>query len=144
MQIQSINRTDSDKVFVSYRNMSGSTISANAAVCNDLGTTIDGVSSIAPASGSFLGWIGIAHRDVADTGYSIAQVYGYRDSVLISHEGTSVTVTAGNALHLVTGQFGLSTSTVEGLSACGFKYVINATTSTISAAAYVKGVIRCI
>src|SRR3990172_8637420 len=135
MQIQSINRTDSDKVFVSYRNMSGSTISANAAVCNDLGTTIDGVSSIAPADGSLLGWIGIAHRDVGDTGYSVAQAAGYRDSILISHEGTSVTVTAGNALHLVGGQFGLSTSTVQALSTCGWKYVINATTQTVSAAA---------
>lgn len=144
MQIQSINRTDSDKVFVSYRNMSGGAINANAAVCFDLGTTIDGVSAIAPASGSFLGWAGIADKDVANTGYSIAQTYGYRDSILISHEGTSITVTAGNALHLVNGQFGLSTSTVEGLSACGFRYVMNATTTTISAAAYVSGIIRCI
>ena len=144
MQLQSINRTDSDKVFVSYRNMSGGTISANAAVCLDMGTTIDGVSAIKPASGSFLGWLGIAHRDVVDTGYSVAQASGYRDSVLISHEGTSITVTAGNALHVVNGHYGLSTSTVEGLSACGFRYVVNATTTTISAAAYVSGIIRCI
>lgn len=144
MQIQSLNRTDSDKVFTSYRNMSGATINANAAVCFDLGTTVDGVSAIAPASGSFLGWAGIADKDVANTGYSIAQCAGYRDSVLISHEGTSVTVTLGNALHLVNGQFGLNTSTVEGLSACGFRYVVNANTTTISAASYVAGIIRCI
>jgi len=144
MQIQSINRTDPEKVFFSYRNMSGGTIAANAAVCLDLGTTIDGISSIKPASGSFLGWIGIADQDVADTGYSVVQSWGYRDSILLSHEGTSVTVTAGDALHLVNAQYGLNTSTAQGLSACGFKYVMAATTNTLSAAAYVTGIIRCI
>lgn len=144
MDIQRINRTDAEKVYFHYRNMSGDTISGNAAVCLDLGTTIDGISSIAPASASFLGWIGIADADVADTGYGRTQVLGYRDSVLLSHEGTSVTVTAGNALHLVNGQFGLTTSTVQALSTTASRYVIAATTQTCSAAAYTDGIIRCL
>lgn len=144
MQIQRVNRTSEEKVFLSYRNMSGATITANGAVCFDLGTTIDGISSIKPASGSFLGWIGIADKDVADTGYGISQCWGYRDSVLLSHEGTSITITAGNALHVVNAAFGLSTSTVEALSTVGFKYVMCVNTNTVSAAAYTKGIIRCL
>jgi hypothetical protein len=144
MDLQRVNRSDAEKVYIHYRNMSGATINANAAVCLDLGTTIDGISSIAPASGSFLGWIGISNADVADTGYDRAQAFGYRDRILVSHEGTSVTVTAGEALHLVNGQFGLSTSTVEALSTCGWKYVINASTQDASAAVYTDGIIRCL
>ena len=144
MQIQRVGRTEAEKVYVQYRNMSGATVTANGAVCMDMGTTVDGISSIAPASGSFLGWLGIADKDIEDTGYSRAQVFGYRDSILLSHEGTSVTVTLGNALHIVNGQYGLNTSTSEALSTVGFRYVICAATTTISAAAYCKGIIRCI
>jgi hypothetical protein len=144
LDIQRINRTDPEKVYFHYRNMSGDTISGNAAVCLDLGTTIDGISSIAPAAASFLGWIGIADADVGDTGYGRTQCHGYRDSILLSNEGTSVTVTAGDAMHLVTGQFGLSTSTVQALSTCGMRYVVAATSQTCSAAAYTDGIIRCV
>lgn len=144
MDLQSVNRTDAEKVYFHYRNMSGSTITANGAVCLDLGTTIDGISSINPAAASALGWIGIADQDIEDTGYSRAQIYGYRDSVLLSHEGTSVTVTAGNALHIVAGQPGLNTSTAQALSTVGWRYVVNATTQTISAATYTDGIIRCL
>ena len=144
MQIQRVNRTDADKVFVNFRNMSGSGISANEGACYDLGTTVDGISAVSPVAASFLGWIGIAAEDVADTEYGRTQIFGYRDSILLSHEGTSVTVTIGNAMHLVTGANGLNTSTAEALSTCGYKYVICAATTTISAAAYCKGVIRCL
>ena len=144
MDIQQINRTDAEKVFIHYRNMSGGTINANGGVVYDMGTTVDGISSVAPVAASFLGWIGIADADVGDTGYSRAQAFGYRDSVLLSHEGTSVTVTLGNALHLVTGQSGLNTSTAEALSTTASKYVICAGTQTISAAAYTDGIVRCL
>lgn len=144
MLLQRVNRTDAEKIFVSYRNMSGGTISANEGVCFDLGTTVDGISSVAPVAASFLGWIGIADKDVADTGYSIAQTWGYRDSVLLSHEGTSVTVTIGDALHLVTGQSGLNTSTAQALSTMGGRTVLVATTQTLSALAYTDGIIRCL
>jgi hypothetical protein len=144
MDIQRLNRSDTEKVYLHIRNMSGATMTANGGVCLDLGTTIDGVSSIKPAAASFLGWVGIADTDIADTGYGRAQVYGYRDSILLSHEGSSVTVTAGDALHIVAGQYGLNTSTVQALSTVGFKYVACALTATISAAAYTKGIIRCL
>ena len=144
MLIQGVNNQEATKVFVVHRNMSGGTMNANAGVCFDLGTTVDGVSSIAPDAGSTLGWIGITHRDVGDTGYSLAQIWGFRDSVLLSHEGTSVTVTIGDALHLVSGVSGLNTSTVEALSTMGSKHVALAETSDLSAAAYVGGIIRCL
>ncbi len=144
MDLQRINRTDAEKVFVSYRNMSGSTIAANEGVCLDLGTTVDGISAVSPAAASFLGWIGIADKDVSDTEYGRAQAFGYRDSVLLSHEGTSVTVTLGDALHLVTGQNGLTTSTAQALSTMASKYIVVASSQTVSAAAYTDGIIRCL
>jgi len=92
MQTQRLNRTDPEKVYMVARNMSGGTISGNAAVCLDLGTTIDGISSVAPVAASFLGFIGVADLDIADTEYGRVQAWGHRDSVLLSHEGTSVTM----------------------------------------------------
>jgi len=145
MQLQQINRSDAEKVFISVKNVSGDTIPANNAVCLACtGNSVDGISVIKPVASSFLGWVGIADEDIADAGYGRAQVWGYRDSVLLSHEGSSVTVNIGDALHLVNGQFGLNTSTVEALSTMGFKYVICAETKGISAAAYCKGIIRCL
>ena len=145
MQLQQINRSDAEKVFISIKNVSGATISGNYAVnlaCT--GNSVDGISAVAPVNTSFLGWVGIADADIADAGYGRSQIWGYRDSVLLSHEGSSVTVTIGNALHLVTGQFGLNTSTVQALSTMGSRCVICAATTTISAAAYCKGIIRCL
>ena len=145
MQLQQINRNDAEKVFISVKNVSGATISGNFALnlaCT--GNSVDGISVVKPVNTSFLGWTGIADADIADAGYGRSQIFGYRDSVLLSHEGTSVTVTIGDALHLVTGQFGLNTSTVEALSTMGSKYIICAATTTISAAAYAKGIIRCL
>ena len=81
MLIQGVNNQEATKIFVVHRNMSGGTMNANAGVCFDLGTTVDGLSTVAPAAASYLGWIGITDRDVGDTGYSLAQVWGFRDSV---------------------------------------------------------------
>lgn len=144
MLIQAVNAQTAEKVFINVRNMSGGAISGNGAVCYDLGTTVDGKSVVAPASASFLGWVGIAHQDIADTDYGLSQVWGYRDSILLSHEGTSVTVTIGDALHVVNGQYGLSTSTAQALSTTGSKYVSCAGSQTVSAAAYTDGIIRCL
>lgn len=144
MLIQRVSRTDAEKVFLIMRNMSGATINANGAMCMDMGTTVDGISCIKPASASFLGWVGIADQDIADTGYGRVQAWGYRDSVLLSHEGSSVTVTIGDALHIVNGVHGLNTSTVQALSTTASKYVICAASTTISAAAYCKGIVRCL
>lgn len=145
MRIQRVNRTDADKVWISVKNVSGGTLSKNDnVVLACTGNSADGISGVAPVSTSFLGWVGVVHADISDTSYGLAQCWGYRDSVLISHEGASVTVTIGDALHLVSGQKGLSTSTVEALSTMGSKYVVCLQTNTLSAAAYVKGLIRCL
>jgi len=145
MQLQQINRSDAEKIFLSIKNVSGATISGNYAVnlaCT--GNSVDGIGVVAPVAASFAGWVGIADADIADAGYGRSQIFGYRDSVLLSHEGTSITVTIGNALHLVNAQFGLNTSTVQALSTMLSRTVICAATTTISAAAYCKGIIRCL
>jgi len=145
MQLQQINRDDAEKIFLSVKAVHGATISGNyAVVLACTGNSVDGISVVSPVNTSFAGWVGIADADIADAGYGRAQIWGYRDSVLLSHEGSSVTVTIGNCLHLVSGQFGLNTSTVEALSTMLSRTVICASTVTISAAAYCKGIIRCL
>ena len=144
MRIQRVNRSDAEKVWINVRNMSGSTANGNSALCLDMGTTVDGISTVAPAAASFGGWVGIAHKDITDTEYGLSQIFGYRDSILLSHEGSSVTVNKGGLMHLVTGQGGLTTSTAQALSTNCFRYVIAATAQTVSAAAYTDGIIRCL
>ena len=145
MQSQKVNRTDSEKIFYSIKNVSGSSMAKNqGAVLACTGNSADGVNAVDPVDTSFMGWVGIVDADIVDTGYGRVQCWGYRDSVLLSHEGTSVTVTIGDVLHLVTGQAGLNTSTAEALSTMGSKYVVCLQTNELSAVAYVKGLIRCI
>ena len=145
MQLQQVSRDDAEKIFLAVKNVSGSQIDGNAAVNYALtGNSVDGLSVVDPVAASFLGWIGVADQDIADTGFGRAQCWGYRDSVLLSHEGTSVTVTIGDALHLVSGQAGLSTSTVQALSTMASKFIVAASTITVSAADYVRGIIRCL
>jgi hypothetical protein len=151
MDIQMLNRSDAEKIFLNIYNISGATLTTNAAVnlaCD--GDSVDGIGAIQPATASKIGWVGIVNEDIADTGYGRAQCWGYRDSVLLSHEGTSITVTIGDCLYLVNGQQGVNTSnanlstlTEKNASELS-KYVVCATTTTISAAAYCKGIIRCL
>lgn len=146
MQIQGIVQIDEpEKIWLNIKNVSGATMTQHGGVvlaCT--GNSADGSSAVKPVNTSYLGWVGIIDEDIADTGFGRAQVFGYRDSILLSHEGTSVTVTIGDALHLVSGVYGLNTSTVEGLSTMASKCVVCLQTNTISAAAYVKGLIRCL
>jgi len=142
MEIQGLNREDSDKVFIAFRNVDGGgSITANANVCIAVdGNSVNGNNATHPAAVSLKSWIGIADATVAINGYGRSQALGYRDSVKISNETTSITITAGDALIPIAGSVGLSSG--------GFnngKYGIIAETLTLSQGqVYAKAILRAL
>lgn len=128
-----------NKVYLAFKNVDGGgSVTVNTPVCLAVnGNSVDGLNATHPAAVSLKSWIGIADSTVAINGFGRSQAYGYRDSILISNEGTSVTVTAGDALIPIAG-------TGIGLSSGGFnngKYAVVGTTLTVSASGYTDGVI---
>ncbi len=146
MEIQLVNREDAEKVYLAFRNVDGSgSITMNDAVVLAVdGNSVDGVGATYPAAVSIKGWIGVADKTVAINGYGRAQAFGYRDSIRISNEGTSITITAGDAMIPVAGQPGLGSVGGVTLAYTNMKYAIAGTTVTISADGYVDGIIRAL
>ncbi len=92
MEIQRLNRSDAEKVFINVRNISGATVSAGVPVEWDVVTATDGNAVTAAKSGSLAGlFAGITDASMTDSAYGRLQVYGYRQSAYVS--GAS----AGNA-----------------------------------------------
>ena len=92
---------------------------------------------------------GIAAQDIADTEYGLVQCWGYVDSIMLSHEGTSVTVGQLNAEHnlLLPGPpNGTWTSVIaaQGLSTFAYRYVQVWNTTNVSAQAWCKGFVRAL
>lgn len=154
MRIQQLNRSDAEKIFLAVKNVAGATMTANAAVCLACnGNSVDGISAVKPYTAGLKGWVGVADQDIADAGYGKVQCWGYRNSVLISHEGSSITITIGDSLTAINAIWGVNTSGGVNLSTLTdadannlSKYIIAASTvpNTLSAATYVKGIIRCL
>lgn len=96
MQIQAVNRTDADKVYVNFTNKSGATLTLGYAVAlTTLAASLDGNQAISPAANSSKSFIGIAASDVANNAVGKAQAYGYVASVYFMAEATSVSLAAG-------------------------------------------------
>lgn len=147
MELQSLNRTDADKVFVAFRNVEANSITANSPVCMLVdGNSVNGNTAGHPAAVNFKAWIGIADSTIASNGYGRAQAWGYRSSIRVSNETTSITITAGDALTPVAGT-DLGVSSVGGvtLAFTNIQYAIAAETLTLSQGqTYIKGILRCI
>lgn len=145
MQITQLNRVDADRVQIVVKNVDGSgSITTGTGV--DLvvaGASIDGVSALKSAASTHKGFVGVAAQDIPINGWGLVTVWGLANSVLISNVGTSITVTRGDTL--VPGGVGgtfFSSVTDAAMSSVLYKYVIAASSQTISAAAYVQGIVR--
>lgn len=142
MQIQTVNRSTPERVYMSIKNVEGATITTGLPVAYALGTSNDGISAvIANAAADFPGFLGIALNDIPNNEYGRIQVAGFVNSVLISNVGTSITINAGDPL--VPGPVGMF-SGAPTYANSGFKWVAAASNvpAAISAAAYVSGLIR--
>ncbi len=146
MQIQQLNRTDAEKITYSFKNIDGGgSITLGAGVClAQAGASIDGIGAVNSTAATWEGWIGIARSGVAINDFGKTTAAGYAASILLSHVGTSITITAGDFLKpgAVAGTF-FSSLTDQAMSTLLYKYAYAAsTTVAISAQTWVDGVVR--
>ncbi len=150
MLIQQINRTDPEVVKIMVKNVDGggSITTGNGVCLVQAGASIDGISAINSTAATYEGFCGVAAQDIAINGYGLAVAWGIAQSVLISHVGSSITVTAGDILKpgAVAGTF-FSSLTDQAVSTLFYRYVIAATTpvavSTL-AQSYCKGLVKAL
>ncbi len=157
MQIQGINRSDKEKVFWNVKNGSGATITTGMGV-RWLGwiagaevVSNDGVSVIAVANAAaMVAFAGIAANDMASLDCGRIQAWGYCDSIMLSAEGTSISVGGGTMaetilkVSAVAGMFTSDGTALETLSTTLYKYVQVFNTTTISAQAWAPGFVRAL
>ena len=150
-----VNRTDADKVFTVVHKVDGSPITVGHGVRYVGGiaaeeVSADGIQAVKiQDAASCYNFAGIAAQDIADTEYGLVQCWGYVDSIMLSHEGTSVTVGQLNAEHnlLLPGPpNGTWTSVIaaQGLSTFAYRYVQVWNTTNVSAQAWCKGFVRAL
>ena len=142
MMFQRINRTDAERVFSVFYNVAGATITAGYPAVVDI-ATIDGVRVSKPATATLSLIVGIAIDNITDSSYGRFQLYGYRQSALVTND-TSVAVAAGDILIPVNAQWYLARSAAsDGKS--GFVYAGEAfATNATPAGANKKVFIRCL
>lgn len=138
------------KLYTPYQNVQGATITKGYAVAHAIaGNSFNGNAAVLPASGTagnLPGFVGVSDSDVADTGYGLAQCWGFAASVFLSRTNTSVTINQGDPLVPGAAGGGL-TSLAPSYAASGFGFVLASnvpvTTSLAVTAAYLSGLIRC-
>ena len=144
MQLQRVNRTQAEKIFLNVQNGTGTSITTGmgarflgGAAAENVST--DGIQVTALESANNMwSFAGIAADDIASLGYGRCQAWGYVNSIQFSAVGSSITIgTTGIAGSLLTvgavaGTF-FSTRVPETLSISGFRYVQSLLTQTISA-----------
>lgn len=131
MQTQLLNQTDAERVLISVKNVDGGgSITTGLGVCLvQAGASIDGVSAVRSTAAAIEGFVGVSKQDIPINGYGLVTVWGYADSVQISHVGSSITITRGDFLKpgAVAGTF-FSSLADEAMSTLFYRYVIAATT----------------
>ena len=147
MNIQQINKSDAERVQIIVKNVDGGgsiTTGLGVALVHASAST-DGVSSVRATAALQKGFVGIAAQDIAINAFGLVTAYGYAASVLISHVGSSITITLGDTLKpgAVAGTF-FSSLTDQAMSTLIYKYVTAGSTNTLSAAAYVSGIVRAL
>lgn len=105
---QRINRSDAEQVFAAVYNVTGATVTAGYSIVLDT-STFDGIRVTKPATATLSLLVGVANKDIADSSYGIAQVYGYRQSAFVTND-TSQAIAAGDILIPVNAQHYLTRS----------------------------------
>jgi hypothetical protein len=143
MMFKKLNRDGAENVFRTVLNVEGATITTGRAVSlKTAAASIDGISGvIANASGDYPGFAGIAIEDIPNNDYGLIQTSGFVASVLISNEGSSITINAGDPLVPAAG--GVA-SAAPSYANSGFRFLTadNTVPAAISAAAYVGGLFK--
>ena len=105
MILQTVNRSDAEKVWVNVTNVDGQTITTHYPVflmTNNKNTSSVGTNEVAQRANSCLAgegsFVGLAFEDIPDNDVGQVQIYGYHESALIYRIVGSVTVVPGHPL----------------------------------------------
>ena len=105
MQLQTISRSDAEKVFVNVTNIGGATIlNSSPAFAFTKQYNLASVGSNNHVSGvkantlSFTGFMGLADEDIAHNAVGRVQVYGYKASAQICGEGSHAALPVGTCI----------------------------------------------
>lgn len=129
MLFKRISRTTAETAFIVVQNVSGSVATAGYGLCFDTGASVNGVRVTKCETTDMQAFAGIADADIADSGYGLAQVYGYRGSIAIwASAGSSVT---GDNLTVVGDQWGMQPAASVGTSKA-FGFLCEAITASSS------------
>lgn len=135
MRIQELNREEPEKIFMTIKNVKGSTVSAGEVVVYDISTDADGKRVDQPATASLKAVAGVAIEDIADDDFGSIQIYGYHGTAAVKR--TDTTQAAGLAL--------LPADGVDYLvSGAAGDFVLLESLSTATATTSAKVHIRCL
>lgn len=148
MQIQQVNRTDAEKVYLSVTNVEASSLTQGYLVALAIGgNSFDGVAAVLAASGTAAnlpGFVGVAAADITSQSAGRVLAWGFAASVFLSNVGTSLTIAQGSPLvpgAVAGGAFSLAPT----YAASGFKFILASNVpAAISASGYVSGLVRCL
>lgn len=139
MIIKRQNDRSNEYVRTFFKNTATSSLTQGIPVCQvtALAASVDGLSAVHSLTSSFRGFIGISRSSVAANGFGLADSWGKTNSILLSNEGTSISVTVGDLLLLVTGT-GLGMSSIGGATFdwANMNGATAGTTVNVSAAGY--------
>jgi len=148
MQFRKLNRDGAENVFRTILNVQGATITTGRPVSlRPAAASLDGISAvISDSAADHAGFVGFAVEDIANNDYGLIQTNGLVNSVLLSHAGTSITITAGDGLiPAPVGMYSADVAAVysgNGAYLYNFRSVKAVDTATVSAAGYVRGLIN--
>jgi hypothetical protein len=140
MNIQQINKSDAESVFVVVKNVDGTgTMTTGLGVALvAAGASLDGISAVQQVASTYSkAFAGIAKQDIPVNGYGLVVAWGLANSVAISaNVASSITITAGDQLwpSAVAGEFYSSAA----------KDTVNLSTLAVSALATNKGYVMAV
>jgi hypothetical protein len=105
MEIQRVNRSDAEKVFVQGFNQIGSTISAGYLTCWHVRTvaSANGVNVASPVTSALPAFAGVFDADTTSGNYGPVQAYGFSNKTFCSASGGE-TLAPGQVVGPVDGQ----------------------------------------
>lgn len=109
MYIQRVNRTNPEKVFIVVHNAEATSVTTGMGVtfCNAAkgaaaAASADGMAVVkVTANADMMSFAGVAAQDIVTDGYGRSQVWGYNNSIMMSHEAANLTVGAGLAAQTI-------------------------------------------
>lgn len=87
MLFKRISRSDAETAFIVVKNVSSSTMTAGYSCVFDVGTNADGVRVTQCSSFDLNAYAGVVDATLANNGYGLVQVYGYRAAGYVCASG---------------------------------------------------------